>query len=75
MFQNGAKPYIQVCYLIIGVGANPHKLFRFMNMASIGNAASSESGTYCSAWGCNGRFSKQVTFHSFPLNDKERLKK
>ena len=48
-----------------------------MNMASVGNAASSESGTYCSAWGCNRRFSKQegVTFHSFPLNDKERLKK
>ena len=37
----------------------------------------SGSGTYCSAWGCDRRFSKEagIPFHKFPLKEKERLKK
>ena len=37
----------------------------------------SGSGTYCSAWGCDRRISKEagVPFHKFPLKEKERLKK
>ena len=35
------------------------------------------SGTYCIAWGCDLRFTKEagIPFHTFPLKDKERLKK
>ena len=34
------------------------------------------SGTYCAAWGCDQRFTKEagISFHTFPLKDKERLK-
>ena len=34
-------------------------------------------GTYCAAWGCNQRFDKDagISFHTFPLKNKERLKK
>ena len=37
----------------------------------------SGSGTYCSAWGCDRRFSKEagIPFHKFPLKEKERLNK
>ena len=36
----------------------------------------SGSGTYCSAWGCDRRFSKEagIPFHKFLLKEKERLK-